>query len=145
MFTGYIYKIYDTKNPTMFYIGSTKRLSSRKSHHKKNVTNKVSKKYWGKLYMYIRTNGGWDNMCMEELHKKEFESLMDLHKFEQTIIDELKPTLNTIKASKHSTPDDTNNHLLLTSYDNSINQTKEEKDYIIVNDEEPIFIITLNE
>ena len=37
----YIYKIIDKNNNEEFYIGSTNNFSSRKSHHKKNVNNKV--------------------------------------------------------------------------------------------------------
>ncbi len=41
-----IYKIIDNNNPEQFYIGSTLCFSRRKSHHKKNVTNKRGKRYW---------------------------------------------------------------------------------------------------
>ena len=60
----YIYKIIGKNNNEEFYIGSTNNFSARKSHHKKNVNNKVGKKYWCKLYQYIRANGNWENFEM---------------------------------------------------------------------------------
>jgi hypothetical protein len=96
----YIYKIIDNNNKDEFYIGSTKNLSSRISHHKKNVKNKVGKLYWTKLYLYIRNNGGWDNFTFTKIDEIEITCLSEGTCFEQTIIDNLKPTLNTIKAYK---------------------------------------------
>lgn len=96
----FIYKIYQNDYPEMFYIGSTNNFSSRKSNHKKNINNKVSKKYHYPLYQYIRANGGWEkfNMCIygEYPIKTKGEGLQK----EQEIIDLLKPKLNSIKANK---------------------------------------------
>jgi len=96
----YIYKIQNNNDPKQFYIGSTLNLSRRKSHHKKNVRNKVGKLYWTKLYLYIRNNGGWDNFTFTKLHEIDILLLSEATEFEQSIIDELKPTLNSIKAKK---------------------------------------------
>ena len=95
----YIYKIQDNNNIDQFYIGSTLNLSRRKSHHKKNVRNKVGKLYWCKLYVYIRNNGGWDAFTFSKINEIEISCLTDGTCFEQSIIDELKPPLNSIKAS----------------------------------------------
>ena len=95
----YIYKIQDNNNKDQFYIGSTLNLSRRKSHHKKNVKNKVGKLYWCKLYVYIRNNGGWDNFTFNKIDEVEIILLTEKTEYEQSIIDELKPTLNSIKAS----------------------------------------------
>jgi hypothetical protein len=96
----YIYKIENNTDKEQFYIGSTLNLSRRKSHHKKNVKNRVGKLYWCKLYVYIRNNGGWDNFTFNKLYEIEINQLSEGTCFEQSIIDELKPPLNTIKASK---------------------------------------------
>ena len=64
-----IYKIYPIANPEMLYIGSTTNFSRRKSQHKKNTYNRVSKKYNYPLYQFIRALGGWDVMKMEVLSK----------------------------------------------------------------------------
>ena len=116
----WIYKITDKNNNEEFYIGSANRLSSRKSHHKKNVHNKTSKKYWCKLYQYIRTNGGWENFEFEILENgncedtvggsiinilgNSIESTLKSKQYikykEQEYINRLKPTLNTISAHK---------------------------------------------
>ena len=95
----YIYRIQDNNNPDQFYIGSTLNLSRRKSHHKKNVRNKVGKLYWCKLYVYIRNNGGWDSFTFSKTHEIDINVLSEGTCFEQSIIDELNPPLNSIKAS----------------------------------------------
>lgn len=95
----YFYKIFDNNNKDEFYIGSTNNFSSRKSKHKKAVNNKVSKKYYLRLYQYIRANGGWDNFTMEIIHEMDLDSRASARKEEQAIIDILKPTLNSICAS----------------------------------------------
>jgi hypothetical protein len=93
-----IYKIYNPVNPEIFYIGSTKKFSSRKSNHKKYSKNKSSKKYNYPIYQYIRALGGWDNFVMEIYEKYPCNSKGEGLKREQEIIDELKPKLNTINA-----------------------------------------------
>jgi len=110
MIKGIIYKIYNLKDSSQFYIGSTINYSRRKSHHKKNVTNKRGKRYWTRLYVYIRNNGGWINFCMEELVNQEFNSLKDLHIFEQNYIINYKPTLNSISAYCHPPKTEPINH-----------------------------------
>lgn len=95
-----IYKIYQKDSPEIFYIGSSKNFSSRKSSHKKHCSNKVSKKYKYPLYQYIRACGGWDNFIMEEYEKPSIKSKGEGLQREQEIIDLLKPKLNTIKAKK---------------------------------------------
>jgi hypothetical protein len=100
-----IYEIRHKLIPTEFYIGSTNNFSSRKSKHKKNTTNKVSKLYWTKLYLFIRSNGGWDNVEMKPIFKGEcfgegLEKNLDIKQKEQYYIDLHKPTLNSIKSFK---------------------------------------------
>ena len=94
----YIYKISKVANPNHFYIGSTNNFSSRKSRHKKNVTNKRGKLYWSYLYHYIRKNGGWDSFTMEIIDEGEVASKAEIKKIEQKHIDEKEPILNTISA-----------------------------------------------
>jgi hypothetical protein len=96
----YIYRIQDNNDPEQFYIGSTLNLSRRKSHHKKNVRNKVGKLYWTRLYQYIRDHGGWDNFTFTKTHEIHIECLSEGTCFEQTIIDEFQPSLNSIRSSK---------------------------------------------
>lgn len=95
-----IYKIYQIDSPDMFYIGSTKNFSSRKSQHKKSCNNKRSKKYKYPLYKYIRALGGWEKMNMEIILEYPIKSKGEGLKKEQEIINELKPKLNSIKACK---------------------------------------------
>lgn len=95
----YIYKIQDNNDKSQFYIGSTLNISRRKSHHKKNVKNKVGKLYWCKLYLYIREHGGWDSFTFTKIHELEIEKITDGTKEEQAIINLLNPPLNSIKSS----------------------------------------------
>jgi len=102
------YVIYEIRHKlilTEFYIGSTNNFSSRKSKHKKNTTNKVSKLYWTKLYLFIRSNGGWDNVEMKPIFTGEcIEDAsgrgLYIKQKEQYYIDFNKPTLNSIKSFK---------------------------------------------
>ena len=96
----YIYKIYDNNNKDEFYIGSTQNFSSRMSHHKKNVRNKVGKRYWCKVYQYIRANGGWDNFTCDVIEAGTCDGTGFIKQKEQYYIDLQKPTLNSIRASK---------------------------------------------
>jgi hypothetical protein len=64
-----IYKIYLIKDPSICYIGSTINFTRRKSQHKKNCTNRCSKKYKYPLYQFIRSMNGWDNFKIEILEK----------------------------------------------------------------------------
>ena len=94
----YIYKIVDNNNSEEFYIGSTKNFSSRMSHHKKNVTNKSGKRYWCKVYQYIRANGDLENFDFIILEAGTCENKEYYKQKEQEYINNLKPTLNSIKA-----------------------------------------------
>jgi predicted GIY-YIG superfamily endonuclease len=60
-----IYKIYLIKDPSICYVGSTINFSRRKSQHKKNCTNRRSKKYNYPLYQFIRSMNGWNEFIME--------------------------------------------------------------------------------
>lgn len=82
-----------------FYIGSTDNLSRRISQHKKNTTNKSSKKYWLKLYRTIRENGGFDNWNVIKLDEFETPTYNDGRIIEYDYISRLKPTLNKMKIN----------------------------------------------
>lgn len=96
--TYYIYKITDKEDANEYYIGSTVNISTRKSHHKKSTTNRVSKKYWCLLYQYIRANGGWDNFDFEVLETGQYIDKKEIKQKEQEYIDRYNPSLNTVRA-----------------------------------------------
>ncbi len=98
------YKIFKKDNPELFYIGSTLNFSRRKSHHKKNVKNKVGKLYWTKLYLTIRENGGWENFDMIKILEVENHPLRLLE--EQALISIHCPPLNTNKSTKEKPNDE---------------------------------------
>jgi len=95
----YIYKIYKPETEFL-YIGSTNKLSSRKSHHKKNTYNRCKKSYHRPLYKTIRDNGGWDEWIFELVEELDCEKL-EARQREQYYIDTLKPQLNCIGATIH--------------------------------------------
>jgi len=96
----YIYRINCITIPTQFYIGSTTNFSARKSSHRKAHKNKVSKKYWCKLYLFIRSNEGWTNFEMVIIEEGECETKDHIRRKEQEYIDSLIPQLNTNRAIK---------------------------------------------
>jgi hypothetical protein len=83
---------------------------------------------------------------MERIITQDFNSLKDLHVFEQNLINNLKPTLNSIKASIieesiKDTTDDIEDHWVMTSYKPS-DSIEEHKDSS--SDKSPLlFIIDL--
>jgi hypothetical protein len=88
-----IYKIEIAEKPDLFYIGSTRNLCSRKHSHRDCLYHE--KKKHRLLYKTILDNGGWDNIIVTELEKY----ITDNPRLkEQEYINNLKPTLNTIKA-----------------------------------------------
>ena len=95
----YIYRITDKSDSNEFYIGSTKHFASRKSKHKKNVTNKRGKNYWDYLYKYIRLKGGWKNFDMNIMECGHTDRSETIKYIEQAIINKCRPTLNTKHAS----------------------------------------------
>ena len=95
-----IYRINCKTISDQFYVGSSNCFSSRKSNHKKAHKNKRSKKYWCKLYLFIRTNGGWENFEMVIIEDGEVETKEDILRKEQQFIDTLNPTLNSKRAIK---------------------------------------------
>jgi hypothetical protein len=88
------YKICKKDDPKILYIGSTKCFSSRRSRHKKNVTNKVGRLYHHQLYKTIRDAGGWLNFNMEKIYTKDFEQKHEYLLEEQALININLPSLN---------------------------------------------------
>jgi len=85
-------------NITDFYIGSTTNFSRRKSQHKKNCNNQTDEHYNLKVYKIIRDNGGFENFDMILIEKVNVDNKRDLEKIERKYIDELKPSLNSIRS-----------------------------------------------
>lgn len=95
-----IYKIYQEEQPDIIYIGSTTNFSQRKSNHKKNCNNRVSKKYKYPLYQYIRGCGGWDKFTFSIVEKYPCKTKAEGLKREQELIDLYRAKLNAIKSIK---------------------------------------------
>ena len=78
------------------YIGSCNNLRLRINCHKYNCYNEKREK---KLYQVIRENYEWKDVVFEilEQHDTVLDNL-ELRKREQHFIDEMKPSLNMVKA-----------------------------------------------
>ena len=94
----YLIKIKDKE--VLTYIGSTNNFSSRKSHHKKNVRNKVGKLYHTLLYKTIRENGGWENVDIVILETKDLNKT-ERFKYESELITKHNSSLNVNKPCKN--------------------------------------------
>jgi hypothetical protein len=95
------YKIYKLccDDTELFYVGSTRDFTSRKSRHKCASINPNNKEYNLRKYQTIREFGSWENWRMVVI-----EILYDITKLEAEIREEqlrmeLKALLNTRKAS----------------------------------------------
>jgi hypothetical protein len=95
-----IYKIYQPEIPDIIYIGSTTNFSQRKSNHKKNCHNKVSKKYKTPLYQYIRGCGGVEKFQFEIIEKYPCKTKEEGLQKEKELIEFYKAKLNSIKPIK---------------------------------------------
>lgn len=94
---GYVYKLQHKDKTGEFYIGSTTDFNSRKKWHEIN-----SKTYATKLYIYMRSNGGFSNWVFDILIEKEIENFKELTKLEQIYFDNLFPSLNARRAAKRT-------------------------------------------
>ena len=77
------------------YIGSTKNLNKRKIDHRNNCHYENQRKYYIKLYVFIRENGGWDNFDMAKICDCDENEMLNM---EQYHMDFVKPSLNTHRA-----------------------------------------------
>jgi len=90
-----IYKIFcKDSNITDVYIGSTINFKRRKIEHKSRCYNENNKKYYFKIYQYIRENGGWDNFEIVIIEKYPCDNIKQVTEREGYWIKELKATLN---------------------------------------------------
>ena len=89
-----VYKIWYDDCPDEFYVGSTKSgLSKRMTDHR----NKVRQGKPSTIYALMREKG-LNNFKYVQVASCMVESIDEQRQFEQHWIDELKPTLNEIKA-----------------------------------------------
>ena len=88
-----IYKI-TCKDPTVtdLYVGHTTNFVQRRDQHKQSSVNSD-----GKLYNFIRNNGGWANWTMEIIHFFNCKNLIEAKTKEQEYFISLKATLNSIE------------------------------------------------
>ena len=75
------------------YVGSTTDFRNRNNTHKTSC-----KKNTQKLYVFINSNGGWDNWDMIEIEKYECNDSNEKRSRERYWIEELKAKLNMRKS-----------------------------------------------
>jgi hypothetical protein len=93
---GWIYMVYND-DVEDFYIGSSKNIINRKSHHKNKYNGWIDGKYKNFhpiLYEYIKSNGGIDNWKFYILEENEFNNKKDLRIREQYYLNKVCPSLN---------------------------------------------------
>jgi hypothetical protein len=95
-----VYKF--TKDGKDLYVGSTTSFTKRKSQHKKDCNNPNSKNYNTPVYVYIRSNGGWDSvvMVLVQLYP-ECKSSIERKKYERQHYDLLMPQLNACRPIRY--------------------------------------------
>ena len=81
-----------------FYIGHTTDFKTRKGCHKRVCNNPNDKNHNKFLYKFIRDNEGWGNFDMVWLETQNYQTSKEARKREQELIEELKPSLNSLKA-----------------------------------------------
>jgi len=90
-----IYKIYcNDLNIKEVYIGSTTNFNKRKINHKLSCNGKIKSNINCPVYMFINTNGGWDNWTMCQIKSFPCNTKKELHFEERKIIEQSIPNLN---------------------------------------------------
>tara|TARA_R110001606_G_scaffold377139_1_gene536071 strand:+ start:36 stop:587 length:552 start_codon:yes stop_codon:yes gene_type:complete len=97
----YQYKIYKicSDECELFYIGSTRDITSRKSKHKSVCNKPNNKEYNTKKYQTIRANGGWDNFRMVVIEVMENTTKLEAEMREEVVRVELNAKMNSQRAS----------------------------------------------
>jgi len=104
-----IYKIQNRLDPTMFYVGGTNHFKERIVYHKSKCADETDVRNTSKIYTTIRENGGWNAFDCNIIKSFPCETKGERDAEEQRVINELKPTMNTIKAC-HEFRDDPVQH-----------------------------------
>ncbi len=86
--TGYIYQLRIRGTQTIFYVGSTKNIRDRRYAHKTRTSNVNAKQYNSPVYQFIRNNGGWEKIIMEQLEEVTFNTRKELNRMEGEKIQE---------------------------------------------------------
>lgn len=87
-----------TDNVVNCYVGSTANFRQRKNKHKTTCNNANDPQHNTLIYQTMRENGGWENWTMVEIANKLCASKRDAERQEQEYMNELKPSMNSIKA-----------------------------------------------
>jgi len=85
--------------PELVYIGSTKDLKQRIWYHKCTCFLENDRHYNKKLYKFIRENSiVWNEIIFEVLDEIEFDTRDESLQWEQLLIDQYEPNLNSMPA-----------------------------------------------
>ena len=95
-----IYKLINYDYPDLVYIGSTTNFTKRKQHHKNAVSNTNSPMYSRKLYVSIRSSGGWESWNMIKICDYPCNNNHEAKLEEDKHMMELKANMNMRRASR---------------------------------------------
>ena len=93
-----IYKIQHIEKDDLLYVGHTTDFTKRKSLHKYNSNNELSRQASLKIYQIVRNNGGWDMFKMLEVKKFPCNDKREALAEEDRVMKELKANMNAIGA-----------------------------------------------
>lgn len=118
-----IYRIRSkNENITDIYIGSTTQFNKRKVLHKSRCNNEHGFMYSSNPYVFIRSNGGWDEWVMEILETYHTTSKDDLRHRERLYYEVYEPSLNM--RAPYVTPSQFNARRYTLNRDRSIEYRK---------------------
>ena len=93
-----IYKLQHKEHSHLMYVGSTTNFRLRKNCHKCECSNPTQKNFNLLKNKTIRENGGWEMFNMIQIKEFPCENSRELHKEEDRISRELKPSMNLLRA-----------------------------------------------
>jgi len=136
----FILTIYKFDINGMIYIGSSWEYDIRKSKHKYDCYNELSRNYYCEIYKYIRDNNiDWNDITIEDIYNKELDEKNKLLKrqTEQIYIEKYDSKNNGLNTYNAYTTEEERKEQLKEYYENHKEELKEkQKEYYENNKEE---------
>ena len=89
------------------YVGHTNNFRERKASHKRACNNPTDKIHHLQIYQTIREHGGWGEWKMLEIESRLVKDKREAERIEQEWIDKLKADMNSQKAFRGETRQET--------------------------------------
>ena len=107
------------------YVGHTVDFNRRKAQHKSVCNNPNARIHHLQIYQTIKEYGGWDNWRMLEIESRLVKDKREAERIEQEYIDNLKANLNTCKAFRGETTQETHRLYRIENADKIKEQNKQ--------------------